>query len=72
MAEEKNIEKIEIPGQNWHIILYHQTDYAMVLRIEKNNPHETFKDEELKIIKEDLKDWGKWRKFKELKKDLEK
>lgn len=66
-------EKIEIPGQDWHIEIAQDNEQAIVLRIVNSGYLSTpFDEEKRKAIKEDiLKDWGKWRKYKELKKDLE-
>jgi len=64
-------EKFDIPSEDWHIEITSESDSAMVLVFRNNNYSSTpFDEAKRNKIKEDIKDWGKWRVFKELKKDL--
>ncbi len=65
-------EKIPLAGQDWHIEITSESEKHISFLFIKNAPDfSSFTEEERKKIKNDIKDWGKWRKYKELKKDLE-
>jgi len=67
----EKVEKIDVVGQDWHIEIHKDDEDAMVMRFANNSFSSTpFDEKKRRVIKEDIKDWGKWRKFKELKKDL--
>lgn len=73
MAEEQKQEenKIEVVGKTWHIVVTKDDDNGLVIVFRNNNPYEALTEEQRTEIKKDVQDWGKWRIFKELKKDLE-
>lgn len=65
-------ERIDIPGEKFHIELIHETENKLLFAVISNNTYEELSDEDKKKIKGDIKDLGKWRIFKKLKRDLEK
>lgn len=65
------MERIDIEGQKWHIEVTHETDKSLLISFVNNNPYEGLTEEQRKQIKEDIRDWGKWRIFKNLKRDLD-
>lgn len=67
------VEKIEIAGQDWHIKIAEENEKRILLEFRNNDFRSVpFNEEKRTMLKKDIQDWGKWRKFKELKKDLEK
>jgi len=64
-------ERIDVKGQDFYIVSSHTSPESLVLAFRKIKDTFPFTPEEIEAIKEDIKDWGKWRKYKELKKDLE-
>ncbi|VVB83709.1 Uncharacterised protein [uncultured archaeon] len=44
--------------------------FHLIFQNKQNPDVQPLTDEEIEEIKSNLKDWGKWIKFKELKKDL--
>ena len=70
MKMEKN-KKIEIPGEKFHVEVTHETENKVLFAVINNNIYEALSEEDKKKIEEDIKDFGKWRIYKKLKKDLE-
>jgi hypothetical protein len=64
-------EKIDIPGENFHIEIYHEAENKILFQFVCNNPYTKLTEEDKKKIEEDIKDLGKWRIYKKLKKELE-
>jgi len=67
MAEEK----IEILGERYHIAITSESEDALVCVFRNNTSWDKLDEETRKQIKRDIQDWGKWRIYKKLKKDLE-
>ena len=64
-------ERIDIPGEEFHIELVLENEMKILVAFMNNNPYEELKEEDKAKIKKDIEDLGKWRMFKELKKELE-
>jgi len=67
----KMVEKIEIPGERYHIEITSESEDVLVCVFRKNTEWDKLDDKTRKQIKRDINDWGKWRIYKKLKKDLE-
>lgn len=65
-------EKINVEGQDFYIEVMKEDKEVLLLAFRKIKDSYPFTPEDIKEIKEDTKDWGKWRVFNKLKKDLEK
>jgi len=66
------VEKIEIPNEDYHIQITKADENGIVMVFYKNNSFcPPFSQEQIEDIKKEIKDWGKWKIFKKLKKDLE-
>lgn len=68
MEERK---RIDIPGEDWHIEVTHETPNKILFAVLNNNSFEAMKEEDKKKIMKDIEDFGKWRIYKKLNKDLE-
>jgi hypothetical protein len=64
-------EKIEIPGERYHIVITSESEDALVCVFRNNTSWDKLDEKTRKQIKGEIKDWGKWRIYKKLKKDLE-
>lgn len=64
-------KRIDFPGENFHAEFTHEDETKVLIAFRNNHPFDELKEEDRKKIIEDLKDLGKWRIYKKLRKDLE-
>jgi len=72
MNEEFEVEKWKIFFDSEELLKEGPYDGYVRLIFRIKNKEKAISESSLNELKEDLKDLGKWRKFKELKRDLEK
>jgi hypothetical protein len=62
---------IDVPGKTWHMEITHDAENVLLIAFRGNNPHLPLTTNQKEEIIKDVEDWGKWKVFKELKRDLE-
>ncbi len=65
------VERIDIPGENFHIEVTYEDKNKLIFAFFSNSPYGELTEEDKKKIMEDVRGLGKWRIFKNLKKELE-
>ena len=79
MTINRKAEEFETDNKEWKIYFDLELDKTrergenvLDIRLANNLKRYSLTEEDFSHLKQDLKDLGKWRKFKELKRDLEK